>query len=329
MSLMSVQNLSVGYGRSHPVVAVRDVSFELAAGEFVGLVGESGSGKSTLGFAMMRLERPPARILQGSVRLADRDWVTASASELRPLRWTTVAVVLQSGMNALNPVTTISRQFRDVLQEHRFGSERQIADRIHEMLHLVNIPERVLTEYPHELSGGMRQRIGIALAMVLHPQLVVMDEPTTALDVVVQWEILSRLKALRQVVPFSLFFITHDLGVVAQLADRVLVMYAGEIVEDQPTRRLLTQPLHPYTAALLQIARHTESNAATERVFPSIPGTPPDLSELSPGCPFAPRCSEAEEECGRVHPPLIPLPTGSTRCWIAQKGGALHVNSHP
>lgn len=320
MSLVAVDRLSVGYGRSSPVMAVRDVSFEMDDGEFVGLVGESGSGKSTLGYALVRLERSPARIMGGSVRIGGREWVAAAPRTLRPFRWTTVSVVLQSGMNALNPVTTVRRQFRDVLLEHRFGSEPEMEQRMHDMLRMVNVPERVLSAYPHELSGGMRQRVGIALAMILHPRLVVMDEPTTALDVVVQWEILSRLKALRREVTYSLFFITHDLGVVAQLADRVLVMYAGEVVEEQRTVDLIQNPLHPYTQALLRIAQ-SGSDAEEGRRFVAIPGTPPDLRALPPGCPFAPRCSRVEPRCHQEHPNLVAVRTGRVRCWVAQKEG--------
>ncbi len=321
--LVQVRHLSVGYGRINPVVAVNDVTLEVQANEFVGLVGESGSGKSTLGFAMVRIERPPARILGGIISIDGVDWSTTPKQDLKPHRWTKVAVVLQSGMNALNPVTTISRQFRDVLVQHRFGSPTAMNQRIREVLQLVNIPERVLAEYPDQLSGGMRQRVGIALALVLHPKLVVMDEPTTALDVVVQWEILNRLKKLRAQEAFSLLFISHDLGVVVQLADRVMVMYAGEIVEVQDTENLVARPLHPYTEALLDIAR-SESGVDMNQRFLSIPGSPPDLRENFIGCPFAPRCRIAEERCLHSRPELLPVGTGQVRCFVRQEGGKVH-----
>lgn len=317
--LVKVRDLTVGYGRKNPVVAVNHVSLDINPDEFVGLVGESGSGKSTLGFAMVRLERLPARILSGSIEIGPVNWAQTAAKSLRPHRWKTVSVVLQSGMNALNPVTSIARQFRDVLVEHRFGSNAAIDRRIREVLEMVNIPDRVLSQYPDQLSGGMRQRVGIALALVLHPQLVVMDEPTTALDVVVQWEILSRLKALRRQDPFSLLFISHDLGVIAQLADRVLVMYAGEIVEEQRTSDLLGHPLHPYTEALLTIAR-SEAGEEQQRTFPSIPGSPPDLRQTFVGCPFAPRCTLVQDRCRQSKPSLLPAGKGHVRCFVRQEG---------
>lgn len=325
-ALVQVRHLSVGYGRVNPIVAVNDVTLEIHANEFVGLVGESGSGKSTLGFAMVRIERPPARILGGTISIDGINWSTTPKQDLKPHRWTTVAVVLQSGMNALNPVTTIVHQFRDVLIQHRFGSPIAMNQRIREVLQLVNIPERVLGDYPDQLSGGMRQRVGIALALVLHPKLLVMDEPTTALDVVVQWEILNRLKKLRSQEPFSLLFISHDLGVVAQLADRVMVMYAGEIVESQDTEKLVARPLHPYTEALLEIAR-SESGIDTTRRFPSIPGSPPDLRENFVGCPFAPRCKIVEERCLHSRPQLLSVGTGYVRCFVRQEGDMAHDRS--
>ncbi len=322
-ALLQVEHLSVGYGRATPTMAVHDVSFAIQPGEFVGLVGESGSGKSTLGFAVARLERPPARIVAGHIIINGVDWAGASANELRPHRWKTVAVVLQSGMNALNPVTTIAQQFRDTLIQHRFGPAAAMDHRMREVLGLVNVPERVLGQYPDQLSGGMRQRVGIALALVLRPQLVIMDEPTTALDVVVQWEILNRLQTLRQEQAFALLFISHDLGVVAQLADRVMVMYAGQLVEVETTTKLLSRPLHPYTEALLDIAR-LESGIEGGRRFPAIPGSPPDLRQQFLGCRFAPRCPIAEAACGHTPPPLSPVGSDLVRCLIRQQEGSSH-----
>lgn len=310
-ALVEVENLSVDYGRSNPVHAVRNVSLTIEEGEFVGLVGESGCGKSTLGFALARLERPPARIVSGSIRIAGKDWRALSPEAMRQARWTDVAVVLQSGMNALNPIMTIGAQFRDVMEQHSDMSRQQIRARSEEMLAMVQIRPEVLNQYPHELSGGMKQRIAIALALVLKPKLVIMDEPTTALDMVVQRQILESLKELRQQ-NFAVLFVSHDLGLVLELADRVVVMYAGEIVERQESRTLLDHPWHPYTRALMQAMPDPEDPKGS---YEGIPGSPPDLHRIPKACLYAPRCPVVQESCKSQSPPLEDLGVVDLRCF--------------
>ncbi len=311
MSLVTVENLSVEYGKAHPTRAVRNVSLQIEENEFVGLVGESGCGKSTLGFAIARLERPPARIVEGRVIINDLVWTDMHTEDLLPHRWQDVAIVLQSGMNALNPVMSIEFQFRDVMIQHTRMSSKEILARSYEVLDMVGVPRDALRRYPHELSGGMKQRVAIAMAMLLKPQLIIMDEPTTALDMVVQRQILENLKLLRQQQAFSVLFISHDLGVVLELADRVIVMYAGQIVESQESMNLLHQPMHPYTRALL---RSLPDAGATAKTFSGIPGTPPDLGKPVIGCAFAPRCDLAQSACTSSEPELLKIGTSQVRC---------------
>ncbi len=316
MSIVHLEHLFVDYGRLHPVHAVRDVSLTIADNEFVGLVGESGCGKSTLGFAIARLERPPARITAGTIAVAGQDWTTADARTLRPERWTKVAMVLQSGMNALNPIMSIEAQFRDVMMQHGEMTVEQCRRRAAEVLEMVEIPSTVLPRYPHELSGGMKQRVAIALAIVLRPKLIIMDEPTTALDMVVQRQILENLKQLRREQAFALLFISHDLGLELELVDRVLVMYAGEIVESQPARTMLDHPFHPYTRALLRALPDPETPYAEPE---GIPGMPPDLHEIPQACLFAPRCPLAEPECLEAAPPLKSFSELTLRCRVTER----------
>ncbi|PSR35000.1 MAG: hypothetical protein C7B46_02225 [Sulfobacillus benefaciens] len=291
MPLLDIQHLTVTYGN---VQAVRDVSVTLETGEILGVVGESGSGKSTLGYAVTKLLRPPGAIQSGRVLFEGTDLVSTLESDLRKKRWTEISVVMQSGMNALNPVATIRRQFEDAIIAHQPTGQSRMKERVAEMLKMVNIDPRYADNYPHELSGGMKQRISIALALVLEPKLIIFDEPTTALDVVVQRFIVQNLKTLRSQYHFSALFISHDLGTVLEIADRVAVMYAGKFVEIQPSGQLLRAPKHPYTQALLQCFPDPRSDQIN---IVGIPGTPPDLSVVQPGCAFAPRCSQVMTRC--------------------------------
>ncbi len=316
MTLVAVQDLSVDYGRLKPVRAVRDVSLTIAENEFVGLVGESGCGKSTLGFAIARLERPPARIVSGRVVIDDLDWTNTDAKTLRPHRWQDVSVVLQSGMNALNPVMTIGSQFRDVMVQHASVSPDEVLQRSYEVLDMVNVSRQVIGRYPHELSGGMKQRVVIAMSMLLRPRLIIMDEPTTALDMVVQRQILENLKRIREQQSFSLLFISHDLGLVLELVDRVVVMYAGQVVEVQDAESLLDSPIHPYTRALLRSLPDAQRDGGT---FEGIPGTPPDLREELRGCAFAPRCPLVQAKCQTTSPPLVAVGTAQVRCLVTSQ----------
>lgn len=314
--LVVVENLSVDYGRRNPVHAVRNVSLTIEEDEFVGLVGESGCGKSTLGFALARLERPPAQIVSGNIEIAGNNWMTLEREPMRRARWEEVSVVLQSGMNALNPIMSIGAQFRDVMQQHTKMSAAQIQERAEEMLGMVQIRPDALRRYPHELSGGMKQRIAIALALVLKPKLVVMDEPTTALDMVVQRQILENLKELRRQQPFAVLFISHDLGLVLELVDRVVVMYAGEVVERQASATMLDHPWHPYSRALMGSLPDPEKPTGT---YSGIPGSPPDLHEIPEACLYAPRCPLAQDACWNQAPALETFAAADLRCLVTRE----------
>ena len=339
--VLDVRNLSVDYANSRGAVhAVDDVSFTLARGQILGLAGESGSGKSTLAHAIARLQRPPARVVHGQVLYYPRPEPTAAGQEavqtpmdvlalspadLRAFRWRRLSFVFQSAMNALNPVMDIGAQITDVLRAHDPTLSRKSRDeRAAELLQLVGIAPDRLHSYPHELSGGMRQRAVIAIALALNPDLIIMDEPTTALDVVVQREILSEIIDLRDRLGFSVIFITHDLSLLLEIADRVAVMYAGKIVEIATSAELLSAPHHPYTRALL----HSFPKVGAEKaVLTSIPGSPPDLRALPSGCAFHPRCSFAFDACRCQTPPLLASAAGSrsVACHLYDEGGRLRV----
>jgi peptide/nickel transport system ATP-binding protein len=325
--VLDVRGLSVDYVSEHGTVhAVIDVSFTLRRGEVLGLAGESGSGKSTLAYAAARLLPETAVISAGEVlfypgahpgaqqgqsaRTGEPiNLLSLSTKELRRLRWSDLAIVFQSAMNALNPVMSLGAQIDDVLLTRRprmRGRERR--ERAHELLRLVGISPERIKSYPHELSGGMRQRAGIALALALSPQIIIMDEPTTALDVVVQREILGELLRLREQLEFAVIFITHDLSLLLELADRVAIMYAGRLVEQATQRELYQAPRHPYSYGLINAfpklrgPRHTAVG---------IPGSPPDLRSLPSGCAFHPRCPLAFEACRTVMPQLRKVSAGS------------------
>ncbi|GCB53179.1 ABC transporter ATP-binding protein [Streptomyces sp. NL15-2K] len=306
--LLDVRDLSVDYGsQGEPLPAVSQVSLRLRRGDILGIVGESGSGKTTLVNALLRLLRPPAVVLSGSATLHPRsgaaiDLLHADARELRRTRWEHTAVVFQSAMNALNPVSRLSAQFTDVLRAHRRISKSQARERAAHMLELVGIPAARLDSYPHELSGGTRQRATIALALVCEPDLLVMDEPTTAVDVVMQRQILRQVIRLQRELRFSVVFITHDLSLLLEIADRIAVMYGGRIVESGPAGDLYRDPRHPYTRGLRDSFPPLRGPM---RQLNGIPGNPPDLRSLPPGCPFQPRCPHATPDCATAPPALI------------------------
>jgi peptide/nickel transport system ATP-binding protein len=317
--LISVEGLCVDYGLGEDAVhAVVDADLELRHGEVLGLAGESGSGKSTLAYAITRLLRPPGVITAGSARFGSSvNLLTAGQRELRGLRWNEIAVVLQSSMNALNPVLSIGTQFSDVLRAHRPDMSR--ADRrarSGQLLEMVGIPADRLSSYPHELSGGMRQRVMIATALALDPSVVIMDEPTTALDVVTQREILEELTTLRDRLGFAVLFISHDLSLLAEIADSIAVMYAGRLVERGGAGAIFRAPRHPYSLGLLSSfpALH-----GPRRAMEGIPGSPPDLRNMPPGCTFHPRCGYAFDRCrSDPPPPLLDLDAGTraAACWL-------------
>ncbi len=307
--LLEVRDLSVAYQTMDtPVRAVRNVSFDLRRGEVLGIAGESGCGKTTLAYAICQIQRPPAVIESGSLLFHGSgdeppfDLLTMSPKERSSFRWEEMAVVFQSAMNSLNPVIDIQTQLTDSLASHRpsWTKAERIA-RAGEVLDMVGIARSRLRSYPHELSGGMRQRVAIAMALALEPQVVIMDEPTTALDVVVQREIMEQLADLRQALNFSAIFITHDLSLLIEFADRIAVMYAGGIVELGPSEDLYGRPGHPYT---LGLGTCFPNVTGPLRTVNGIPGSPPDMRKLPPGCPFEPRCDFRMPECGTQLPPL-------------------------
>jgi oligopeptide/dipeptide ABC transporter ATP-binding protein len=318
-ALLSARGVNVVYepARGTRIWSVRDVDLDLAEGEFVGLVGESGCGKSTLGYALTRMLRPPARLAGGHITFAGSDIARLEGEELRRARRNGFALVLQSGMNALNPVRTVENQLRDILRAHARSGEDWGRDAVRvrggQLLDKVRLEPDVLRRYPHELSGGMRQRVAIALALALEPRLIVFDEPTTALDVVVQRAVMDTIVELQRTNNFTAMLISHDLGVVLEATDRVLVMYAGRIVEDQPAADLLTGPHHPYTEALLDCYADPR---ADEVELGGIPGSPPDLSVAEDGCAYAPRCPLVEDYNRRVRPELMPLARGAVACHV-------------
>ncbi len=328
MALLEARGVNVEYepSRGVRIWSVRDVDLTLREGEFVGLVGESGCGKSTLGYALTGMLRPPARLTGGEIRFGDTDIASLNAEALRRQRRGGFALVLQSGMNALNPVRTVEKHFGDVLKAHERDGEDLDDAKIHargaELLGQVRLEESVLRRYPHELSGGMRQRVSIALALALEPRLIIFDEPTTALDVIVQKAVMATIKDLQREKKFTAILISHDLGVVLEATDRVMVMYAGRIVEDQPSAELLRGAHHPYTEALL--ACYADPRAE-EIHLGGIPGSPPDLSIPNNDCPFTARCPLAEAICKEVDPPLTPLGAGVAACHVRAREAGVAV----
>jgi len=322
---LEISGLCVDYGIGAAAVhAVTDVDLTVRRGEVIGIAGESGSGKSTLAYAITRLLRDPGVIVAGEAVFHDRaedgtatpvDLLAADKAVIRSVRWSRIAVVFQSALHALNPVMTIGRLIDDVLAAHDAvpGGRRARRERAAELLGLVGIGADRLRSHPHELSGGMRQRVMIALALALNPQLLIMDEPTTALDVVIQREILEQVMDLRERFGFTIVFITHDLSLLIELADTIAVMYAGTIVEKAPARELFRAPRHPYTRGLLTSFPSLHGPKVT---MTGIAGSPPDLREAPPGCPFHPRCAFAMPECATAQPPRLRSGRREVRCWL-------------
>jgi len=322
--LLAVRDLTLHYFTSQGVVhAVDGVSFEIAAGETFGLVGESGSGKTSCATALLNIPAPPGRIVGGSIQLEGAEITGMSDRELRRrVRWSRISMVFQGAMNSLTPVYTIRALMTETFREHA-GNERFEIARIEQLMRqyigLVGLPAHVLDRYPHELSGGMKQRVVIAIALFLEPRLVIMDEPTTALDVVVQAQILNLIKELRRRLNLSYLFITHDLATEAEVADRIMVMYAGKAAEIGTNEQIFGEkgPLHPYTRMLLDATPRLHK-AVSELAF--IPGAPPDLVDPPQGCRFAARCPFARQKCRRQEPPMASIGDGhSVACWKAMK----------
>jgi peptide/nickel transport system ATP-binding protein len=294
-ALLELRGLSVNYGSAR---AVDGIDLAIHEGEILGLAGESGCGKTTVANAVMQILRPPGRISGGSVVFRGEDLVGKSEEELRRFRWRNVSMVFQSAMNALNPVMRVGDQFVDAMRAHERIDRRRALTQAEELLELVGIDPRRVRAYPHELSGGMRQRVIIAIALSLNPELIVLDEPTTALDVVVQREILQQVEALKRDFGFAVLFITHDLSLLLEFADRIAIMYAAEIVETAPAQRLATDAQHPYTQGLLQ--SFPPLSGPLERLT-GIPGSPPDLRNPPSGCRFHPRCPHCTSDTPELY----------------------------
>jgi peptide/nickel transport system ATP-binding protein len=320
---LEVQDLSTTlFTRRGEMKAVDGLSLAVGAGETVALVGESGCGKSLSALSIMRLlPDPPARIVGGSVKLDGRDIVAVSEETMLDIRGKEIGMIFQDPLSSLNPVATVEKQIAEVLTTHADLGRGQARARAHELLELVGMPDagRRLDAYPHQLSGGMCQRVVIAMAIACSPSVLIADEPTTALDVTVQAQVLALLKQLQANAGMAMIFITHDLGVVAETADRVVVMYAGRKVEEAPVDDLFENPLHPYTAGL--IGATPVPGAARAARLADIPGMVPPLNALPQGCAFAPRCPRVMERCRREKPALTqPAPGRLVACFAAEKG---------
>ena len=317
MSLLDVTNLTTAFATARgEIAAIEDVSFSLNEGEILGIVGESGSGKSVTALTIMGLlPQPPARIAAGRILFAGEDLTRLSDSRMQRIRGPGIAMVFQEPMTSLNPVFTIGDQVMETIRAHERLSQRAIYARALEMLERVGIPSaaRRMSDYPHQLSGGQRQRVMLAIALACRPRLLIADEPTTALDVTIQAQILDLMMDLRDEFGMAVIIITHNMGVVAETADRVLVMYAGRIVEEAPVTRLFDRPLHPYTRGLLECVPSLDQD---ENRLVAIDGTLPDPARRPAGCRFSPRCRHAEPACTAALPPLKIYDPGHTAACI-------------
>jgi oligopeptide/dipeptide ABC transporter ATP-binding protein len=314
-TIMRIEGLTVEYAtRSGPVTAVDDVDLDIRRGEILGLVGESGCGKSTLGRALMRLVDPPGRITSGSIIFDGTDLIGLSRREMRQLRGTRIGMVFQDPMTSLVPIEKVATQISHTVRSHdRTITKQEIVARAAALAERLGIRAERLQDYPHQLSGGMRQRIMIAIAMILDAELVIADEPTTALDVIVEAQFLDLLKELTDEFEVAILLITHNIGVVAQVADRVAVMYAGRIVEIGPVEMVFGSPQHPYTQGLL---RSVPTIDMAERELYKMAGLPPNLSDLPSGCAFHPRCEYAMDICRQRVPPLTHQGEHASNCWL-------------
>lgn len=294
-NLLEIKDLCVDYVSPNGIArAVNNVTLSIAPGETVGIAGESGCGKSTMAFAISRLHKAPALISEGEIFYKGQDVLKMNDKQLRDFRWNDVSVVFQSAMNSLNPVITIGEQLTDVILAHKPVTKKQAYERAAELMSVVGIHPDRLSSFPHQLSGGMRQRVVIAVALALEPKLIIMDEPTTALDVVVEREILNELYDLKTKFGFSILFISHDLSLMGEIADRIGVMYAGNLIELGDARTVFSEPKHPYTKGL--IASFPTIHGPKERLY-GIPGNPVNLLQTPEGCNFQARCSECFAQC--------------------------------
>jgi peptide/nickel transport system ATP-binding protein len=323
MALLEARGVNVAYepSRGQRIWSVRDVDLTLEQGEFVGVVGESGCGKSVTALSIMRLiPQPPGQIVRGRIDYNGRNLLELPPKEMRKIRGKEISMIFQEPMTSLNPVFTVGEQIAEALRLHEGLNRRDALDRAVEMLRLVHIPnaERRVREYPHQLSGGMRQRIMIAMALSCNPNLLIADEPTTALDVTIQAQILELLNELKSKLHMAVLLITHDMGVIAETAQRVVVMYAAKVAEEAPVGDLFKEPLHPYTQGLLRSIPRIDLAATARRRLETIPGTVPTLrGDLAPGCRFAPRCPFVKSVCTEKDPVLKEVKPGhKVSCWL-------------
>jgi peptide/nickel transport system ATP-binding protein len=314
--LLDIRGLYVEYLTPRgPAKAVNNVSFWIDPGQVFGLAGESGCGKSTIAHTILRTLKPPAVITGGEILFDSKDVLEMTEKELEDFRWRKVSMVFQSAMNSLNPVITVGEQIADVILRHSKVSKKEAYDRAAELLEIVGIEPERLKSYPHQMSGGMRQRVVIAIALALKPALMIMDEPTTALDVVVQKDILQQIQQLKDTMGFSILFITHDVSLMVEFSDAMAIMYAGEIVEKASAKDIFTNPIHPYTQGLLS---SFPSLTGKKRKLTGIPGSPPDLINPPKGCKFHPRCTRCTHKEDEVAPQLTEVLPGH---WVAVHTG--------
>lgn len=320
---LSLRNIHITYAtRRGPVQAVRGVDLDLRGGQSLALIGESGSGKTTLGLGIVRLLVKTAKVSQGEVLYRrdgkETDVLKLNNRDLRNFRWSECSMVFQSALNAFNPVLRIWDQMYDAAKSHGWSDRKAVRERVVEMLRFVQLDaERVIDSYPHELSGGMRQRVLIAMALLLDPQVIILDEPTTALDILTQRTIIDLLRDLKENQGFTMIFISHDLAIAAELADRIATMYAGRVIELGSSEDIFYRPRHPYTLGLIRAV--PKVSGGYEELF-SIPGSPPDLIDLPTGCKFHPRCAFASDKCRHEEPELVEVgPEHQAACWHWEK----------
>lgn len=319
--ILTVKNLTTCFETSEGVIrAVDEVDLEVRKGDTLGIVGESGCGKSAFALSIMRLvSMPPGRIASGSVIFSGCDLLRLSGEEMRKVRGRDISMIFQEPMTSLNPVLRVGEQIAEVTRLHKGLKKKDALDHAVEMLRLVGIsePEKRVRDYPHQLSGGMRQRVMIAMAMACSPRLLIADEPTTALDMTIQAQILDLIGRLRQETGMSVIMITHDLGVVAETAQHVAVMYAGRVVEKASVEALFSNPMHPYTAGLMRSLPNPDKAYDRSAMLPVIPGSVPDLYHLPPGCRFQDRCAHVMDICRKLEPQLMEVESGhAARCWL-------------
>ncbi len=314
-TILSITNLSIHYPTSSGIVkAVDNVDFAMPRGKVVGLVGESGCGKSTLGLAILKLMRPPGEIASGSIMLDGEDLIKKSDHEMRKVRGPKISMVFQDPMTSLNPLIRLDQHFLETIRAHeRHITEKRARARIEKLVEQLGISASRLHEYPHELSGGMRQRIMIGLGLILHPKLIIADEPTNSLDVIVEAHFLDLLKSLKEKYKLTILLITHNMGIVAQLADRVAVMYAGRIIEEGEVTDVFGKPLHPYTQGLLSSIPNIQMD---QMHLYTMPGSPPDLTDPPPGCPFHPRCPYRMDICVKKRPLDLKVHGRMVECFL-------------